>query len=91
MKHTTKMTLLATSLLIWGCGGGNNEDNNTSNGGDSAVGAAVRVDVVEAGDDCEAGGLAIVTGLDTNGNGALDESEETDTKLVCNGALDESG
>lgn|GEM_PF-886775 len=86
MKHTTKMTLLATSLLIWGCGGGNNEDNNTSNGGDSAVGAAVRVDVVEAGDDCEAGGLAIVTGLDTNGNGALDESEETDTKLVCNGA-----
>lgn len=36
-----------------------------------------------AGDNCSAGGLRVDTGLDTNGNGELDESEQRAPSFVC--------
>ena len=38
-----------------------------------------------AGANCSAGGIAIETGLDENGNGTLDASEITSTSYVCTG------
>ncbi|WP_203256357.1 DUF7151 family protein [Hyunsoonleella ulvae] len=38
-----------------------------------------------AGINCENGGLKIDSGIDTNGNGALDDDEVTATAYVCNG------
>ena len=38
-----------------------------------------------AGDNCENGGVRIDSGVDTNGNGTLDEDEVTATAYVCNG------
>ena len=38
-----------------------------------------------AGINCENGGLKIDSGIDTNGNGALDDDEITATAYVCNG------
>jgi len=45
----------------------------------------VGIDVVEPGDDCPNGGLAIMTGTDENDDGVLDAGEVSDTNLVCNG------
>lgn len=39
-----------------------------------------------AGANCPAGGTKIVTGVDANGNGALDAAEVKETRFVCNGA-----
>ncbi|WP_136482150.1 DUF7151 family protein [Cognatitamlana onchidii] len=38
-----------------------------------------------AGENCANGGLKIDSGIDTNGNGTLDEDEITATAYVCNG------
>ncbi|MFD2725720.1 DUF7151 family protein [Hyunsoonleella rubra] len=38
-----------------------------------------------AGTNCETGGVKIDSGIDTNGDGTLDESEITATAYVCNG------
>jgi uncharacterized protein (TIGR03382 family) len=45
----------------------------------------VSVDVVLPGATCAAGGLAVSTGYDDNGNGVLDAAEVTSTNYVCNG------
>ena len=34
---------------------------------------------------CPNGGATVVSGIDTNGNGVLDDSEVTNTQFVCNG------
>jgi hypothetical protein len=46
----------------------------------------VRIDPELAGTNCAAGGDAIHTGLDTNGDGILEDSEVTSTSYVCAGA-----
>ena len=38
-----------------------------------------------AGMNCENGGIKIDSGIDTNGNGALDDDEITATAYICNG------
>ena len=38
-----------------------------------------------AGDNCDNGGLKIDSGIDTNGDGTLDNTEITATAYVCNG------
>jgi len=47
----------------------------------------VRVDHLPNGPDCPTGGVAIQTGLDTDGDTFLDDSEITSTQLVCNGSI----
>ena len=41
--------------------------------------------------DCPAGGTRLATGFDTNGNGALDASEELDHAVVCDGLQGTNG
>lgn len=44
-----------------------------------------------AGEHCAAGGTRIESGLDANGNGALDGSEVSSTSYVCNGGAGATG
>jgi hypothetical protein len=37
--------------------------------------------------DCQAGGIRVDLGVDTNGSGVLDSSEITETRFVCNGGF----
>ncbi|MFZ9890166.1 MAG: DUF7151 family protein, partial [Myxococcota bacterium] len=56
-------------------------------------GAAALVDVKEeaAGAECSAGGLLIRSGLDADGDGALDDDEVLRTERLCNGAAGADG
>lgn len=53
--------------------------------GDSPSGNLIRVDDENAGSNCAAGGLAVRTGVDGDGNGVLADSEIVATNYVCNG------
>jgi hypothetical protein len=55
------------------------------------TGTIVRVTPEPAGPNCEFGGQKIETGLDTNQNGMLDDTEVTDTVFVCNGEVGPPG
>ena len=52
-------------------------------GSDGSNGALVNVADEPAGSNCEAGGSAIETGPDDNGNGMLDADEVTATQYLC--------
>ena len=47
----------------------------------------IKTTVEAAGDNCTNGGLKIETGIDSNGNGTLDDDEvnTSQTKYLCNG------
>ncbi|HYO54579.1 DUF7151 family protein, partial [Archangium sp.] len=47
--------------------------------------ALIRLDVEAPGANCGQGGTAVKSGLDSNANGTLDNSEVTNTTFVCNG------
>jgi hypothetical protein len=59
--------------------------------GKQTAAALVRIDPEPAGANCPAGGSAVKTGTDTNGDGTLEDDEVTDTAYVCNGASGPSG
>ena len=75
--------LAATAAATWtaaagaGCGTG-----DVALGG---PGTLVRIEHEVAGVNCDDGGLAINTGLDTDGDTFLDDSEITSVQYVCNG------
>ncbi len=71
---------VATLALLVACDG--------TPGTPGADGSLVRIETEPPGANCAAGGVAISTGADTNGNGVLDPDEVTDIQYVCN---DESG
>jgi hypothetical protein len=60
---------------------------NGGSGGATTTAPATLVRVVAepAGSHCRDGGSAVEAGLDTNGNGTLDDAEVTTTSYVCNG------
>lgn len=66
---------------------------NGAPGGAGAAGPAARVSVSAepAGANCAKGGQKIESGLDANGNGALDPAEVTATSYACDGAQGKSG
>ena len=80
--------LLATavSLGLAGCGGGGN-GAIVAPVLSAAAGSAVLVATATeaAGANCVAGGVRIKSGLDTNGNGVLEDSEVKDAVFACNG------
>ncbi|MBW2256001.1 MAG: hypothetical protein JRI25_15565 [Deltaproteobacteria bacterium] len=45
----------------------------------------VSMDLVEPGDDCPNGGIALHIGEDEDEDGVLDDTEIAETELVCNG------
>jgi len=71
----------------------NGIDGN-SGSGTSGYNSWVDIDDEPAGENCAAGGKRISTGLDSNQNSILDESEIAESSFVCNGlsgASSESG
>jgi hypothetical protein len=72
-----RFCLAFLTLLVTAC---------TVNDANETPGTLVQVNPVQPGSDCEYGGVAIESGVDTNMNGVLDPSEVTSTQYVCNGA-----
>lgn len=77
-----RLWLVSVVVVITGCTSGDNERLAPA----TPAGDLVRVDQEQPGDNCPYGGVAIHTGVDSNSNGALDDSEITATQYVCNGA-----
>ena len=79
--------VIILSALNYGCGGGDNKDkititdNSTNSPGSTIVRSATLPNSIE----CEAGGIQIESGIDSNTNGKLDTDEIDITKVVCNG------
>ena len=53
--------------------------------------ALVRTEVEAPGDNCSTGGHVILTGLDNNRNGVLDDAEISNTDYLCNGTDGKDG
>ena len=53
--------------------------------GDDGKTTLVRVANQDAGADCAAGGYRVLTGVDDNKNGTLDDNEVDGSQLNCNG------
>src|SRR5690606_9554504 len=72
---------LACSAALVACGG----DDGGSKG--AAGGPVLWTEVADEapGDNCAGGGVRISVGVDDDGDGALDGSEVTTTRYVCNG------
>ncbi|MBK9069394.1 MAG: hypothetical protein IPL79_00060 [Myxococcales bacterium] len=51
----------------------------------------MRIDAVEAGDDCAHGGYRVNAGVDANANGVLDDVEISETALACASADGQPG
>ncbi len=52
---------------------------------------AVRVFAAAPNNSCPNGGITVVSGIDSNGNGVLDTAEGTNTQIVCNGTNGTNG
>jgi Collagen triple helix repeat (20 copies) len=76
--------VLGALALLSACGG---------EGTDGASGKSVglRTSVEPAGNNCPAGGNRVQAGVDTDGNGSLQDNEVTTTAYVCNGATGVAG
>src|SRR5262249_2947321 len=53
---------------------------------DAAIGPLTRFDPEPVGGNCPAGGTAVKTGLDLDGNGTLSDSEATSVRYLCKDA-----
>ncbi|MEM9489588.1 MAG: hypothetical protein AAGC55_10615, partial [Myxococcota bacterium] len=71
--------VLAAFLALGACSG-----DDGSNGSDG-LGALVDTSPEPAGDNCPLGGTAIVSGIDTDRDGQLDDDEITSEAFVCTG------
>ncbi len=52
--------------------------------GDDGASSLIETEELPAGDECSEGGVRIDVGLDESGDGQLQESEITDSHIVCN-------
>lgn len=66
-----------------GAAGEQGDKGATGETGPAGIPALVRIEQVSEGEDCEAGGLAILTGPDTDNDGTLDDQEVTGTEYLC--------
>lgn len=76
--------LLCTLCLVTACGGGGTD-------GPSGKSVSLRTTSEPAGNNCPAGGNRVQAGVDTDGNGRLEDAEVTTTAYVCNGAAGQTG
>jgi photosystem II stability/assembly factor-like uncharacterized protein len=86
-KHGLPVLAILVALALAGCGGGGGggSTTNTVTAGENSVVYAV-LDAAPAG-SCPNGGITVDAGIDTNGNGQLDDNEIIPAKrqYVCNG------
>ncbi len=75
------------ALLLTACGGG----AAASSSGVGAKSVAYAINKSAPVSNCPTGGITVLSGIDTNGNGVLDPSEVTNTQYVCNGANGANG
>jgi len=88
-QMTRKWLWSAAAVVAFACGSGPKGDKGDPGAtGPAGQNALVAVAAEAPGANCSGGGLAVKSGLDANGNGALDAAEVTNTSYVCNGALD---
>lgn len=90
--HVLSFSLLG--FLLAGCGAGTNSSDPSTTitpPQSSASSIAASSLTIPPGTECASGGIQVKTGLDTNGNGALDDSEVLNTEALCNGSEGSSG
>src|SRR5688572_1097036 len=76
-----RIPLLLTAVVA--CEG---EQGPPGNAGTPGANALSKTSVEPSGSQCAEGGLRLDFGIDTNGNGSLDDSEILNTTYVCNGS-----
>ncbi|WP_445428182.1 choice-of-anchor I family protein [Alishewanella sp. HL-SH05] len=83
------------ALIMAGCSGDDGENGsdgaNGLAGSDGAAGfnTLIRTTHIGLDRDCDVGGVKLETGLDSNRNDQLDDSEVSQTSLLCNAAAAE--
>lgn len=92
--HALQALAIFTALTLAGCGGGGG--GGATPGGGTPVGEnSIAYKVLNAAplDICPNGGITVDAGIDTNGNGQLDDAEIIPAKrqYVCNGANGSTG
>jgi len=80
-----RRVIVVVAALAAACSSSNGKDGQNGQNGQNGKNTLVTVDPVAPGTACPAGGFAISSGLDANGNGVLDASEIATTSTVCNG------
>ena len=92
MRIIYKPILLLAVLGLAGCPSGaqgpagpKGASGATGATGPAGASAAIRITAVAAGATCATGGQLVEGGIDTNGNGTLDDAEVTTSADVCNG------
>lgn len=82
-------TLTLLSLIgLTACGGGGGGSSSPPPAKSNMVATAA---VAAPISNCLYGGIAVTSGIDSNGNGVLDVSEVTSTQYVCNGTPGANG
>ncbi|WP_036152086.1 DUF7151 family protein [Maribacter forsetii] len=97
MKETKRVIYLLVISLIIGCSAEDGSDGldgiDGVNGTDGIDGlnSLVITLIEQPGENCPNGGFQIQSGIDTNSNGQLDESEFDNIEFICNGQNAELG
>src|SRR4051812_29865035 len=79
------------STVFVGCGGGGGGSAASTDTASAARAVSAAVTSGAPASSCPNGGITVTTGVDANGNGALDPSEVANTQYVCNGTPGTSG
>jgi len=74
----------STAYLCNGAPGQPGNDGDAGSDGSDALQALVELRREEPGANCSTGGTRVISGLDLNGNGQLDDDEVTQAQYVCN-------
>jgi hypothetical protein len=84
---------MRTGLCLWGllgvaCGsaGGSGAAGQDGQDGQNGKSSLIRFVAEPAGANCQQGGTAVLSGLDTNGNGSLEDTEVKSKAYACNGS-----
>ncbi|MFW5967417.1 MAG: DUF7151 family protein, partial [Persicimonas sp.] len=63
--------------------GEDGQDGEDGEDGEDGATSLTETEEVEAGDECEAGGVRVNTGIDENDDGELSEDEVTSSEVIC--------
>lgn len=78
------LALGLSGILMSACGGKDSASDSKSGGSDETAGEFVIDTAVESpGENCTTGGIALISGVDVDENGVLDEEEIEGTQYIC--------